>query len=64
MMWFKTRGTRKYYPFLNYEPWLDTSLLEIRQKFDLLPFINRCRDVTCNVSTRLRIWRTGTKRIL
>jgi hypothetical protein len=38
-MWFKTRGTRKYYPFLNYESWMDTSLLEIRQTFDLLSFI-------------------------
>jgi len=39
VMWFKTRGSRKYYPFLDYDPLLDTSLLEIRQEFDLLPFI-------------------------
>lgn len=39
-IWFKTRGTRKYYPFLDYEPLLNCSLLEIRQDFDLLPFIN------------------------
>ncbi len=39
-IWFKTRGTRKYYPFLDYEPLLDCSLLEIRQDFNLLPFIN------------------------
>ncbi|MDJ0617579.1 MAG: hypothetical protein QNJ63_12685 [Calothrix sp. MO_192.B10] len=38
-IWFKTRGTRKYYPFLNYESLLHRSLLEIRQDFDLLPFI-------------------------
>lgn len=38
-IWFKTRGTRKYYPFLNYESLLDRYLLEIRQDFDLLPFI-------------------------
>ncbi len=39
VMWFKTRCSRKYYPFLDYEPLLDISLLEIRQQFDLLPFI-------------------------
>ncbi len=39
-IWFKTRSTRKYYPFLDYEPLLNCSLLEIRQDFDLLPFIN------------------------
>ena len=38
-IWFKTRGKRKYYPFLNYESLLDRSLLEIRQQFDLLPLI-------------------------
>ena len=41
VMWFNTRGNRKYYPFLKYESWMDASLLEIRQEFDLLPFINR-----------------------
>ena len=39
VIWFKTRGTRKYYPFLGYESLLDCSLLEIRRKFDLLPLI-------------------------
>lgn len=39
VMWFKTRGSRKYYPFLDYEPLFDISLLEIRQEFDLLPLI-------------------------
>lgn len=38
-IWFKTRGTRKYYPFLYYQSLLDRTLLEIRQDFDLLPFI-------------------------
>jgi hypothetical protein len=38
-MWFKTRGLRKYYPFLDYEPLLDRPLLDIRQEFSLLPFI-------------------------
>jgi hypothetical protein len=38
-IWFKTRGTRKYYPFFAYEPLLNRSLLEIRQEFDLLPLI-------------------------
>ena len=39
VIWLKTRGTRKCYPFLNYESLLDCSLLKIRQNFDLLSFI-------------------------
>jgi hypothetical protein len=39
VMWSKTRGSRRYYPFFDYHPLLDQSLLEIRQKFDLLTFI-------------------------
>jgi hypothetical protein len=39
VMRFKTRGVRKYYPFFDWEPLFDISLLEIRQEFDLLPFI-------------------------
>ena len=39
IIWLKTRGARKYYPFLDYESLLDRSLLEIRQQFDLLPLI-------------------------
>ncbi len=39
IVWLKTRGKRKYYPFLDYESLLNRSLWEIRQKFDLLPFI-------------------------
>ncbi len=39
IIWFKTRGTRKYYPFLNYESLLNRFLLEIRQDFELLPLI-------------------------
>ncbi|WP_245562087.1 hypothetical protein [Stanieria cyanosphaera] len=38
-IWFKTRATRKYYPFLNYKSLLNRSLLEIRQDFDLLPLL-------------------------
>ncbi|MEM8675363.1 MAG: hypothetical protein AAGF83_16035 [Cyanobacteria bacterium P01_G01_bin.67] len=38
-IWFKTRGIRKYYPFLNYDSLLNRPLLEIRQDFDLFPFI-------------------------
>ena len=40
VMWFKTRDRQKYYPFFDYESLLDRSLIEIRQEFDLLPFIN------------------------
>lgn len=39
MMWRKTRKRDRYVPFLNFEPLLDRPLLEIRQEFDLLPFI-------------------------
>ncbi|MEH2237809.1 hypothetical protein [Nostoc sp.] len=38
-MWLKTRNHKIFLPFLNFEPMLDRSLLEIRQEFDLLPFI-------------------------
>ncbi len=38
-IWFKTLGDRQYYPFFNYDHLLNTSLLKIRQQFDLLPFI-------------------------
>lgn len=38
-MWLKTRNHQTFVPFLNFEPMLDRSLLEIRQEFDLLPFI-------------------------
>ena len=38
-IWFKTRSKSKYYPFLHYEFLLDRSLWEIRQEFDLLPFL-------------------------
>ncbi|MBH8577130.1 hypothetical protein I8752_29960 [Nostocaceae cyanobacterium CENA369] len=39
VIWFKTRQRQRYVPFLNFEPLLDKSLLEIRQEFDLLPLI-------------------------
>jgi hypothetical protein len=38
-IWFKTRQHRKRIPFLEFEPLLDRSLLDIRQEFDLLQFI-------------------------
>lgn len=38
-MWQKTRNRQLEVPFLNFEPLLERSLLEIRQEFDLLPFI-------------------------
>ena len=39
VMWFKTRKRQRFVPFLNFEPLLDCSLLEIRQEFELLSFI-------------------------
>lgn len=38
-IWFKTRNRQKLLPFLALEPLLGRSLLDIRQEFDLLPFI-------------------------
>jgi hypothetical protein len=38
-IWFKTRKRQKLVPFLEFEPLLDRSLLDIRQEFDLLQFI-------------------------
>ena len=38
-MWIKTRKRESYVPYLNYQPLSERSLLEIRQQFDLLPFI-------------------------
>lgn len=40
-IWFKTRQRSKLLPFLEFEPLLDRSLLDIRQEFDLLPFIKQ-----------------------
>lgn len=39
VIWFKTRGKRKYYPFFDFESLLNCSLLEIRQEFNLLSLI-------------------------
>lgn len=41
LIWFKTRDRKKQIPFLEFEPLLDRSLLDIRQEFDLLQFIKR-----------------------
>lgn len=38
-IWFKTRDRQTRVPFLEFEPLLDRSLLEIRQEFDLLSLI-------------------------
>ena len=38
-IWFKTRKRQNRVPFLEFEPLLDRSLLDIRQEFDLLQFI-------------------------
>ncbi|HAG82210.1 MAG TPA: hypothetical protein DCL61_13850 [Cyanobacteria bacterium UBA12227] len=40
LIWFKTRKRHKRLPFLEFEPLLDRSLLEIRYEFELLQFIN------------------------
>jgi len=39
LMWGKTRNRQRFVPYLDFEPMLNRSLLEIRQEFDLLPFI-------------------------
>lgn len=39
-IWFKTRNRQQLVPFLNFEPLLDRSLLDIRTEFDLLQFID------------------------
>lgn len=39
-LWFKTRQRTNRLPFLEFEPLLDRSLLDIRQEFDLLPLIS------------------------
>ncbi|MBV9387257.1 MAG: hypothetical protein JOZ78_12610 [Chroococcidiopsidaceae cyanobacterium CP_BM_ER_R8_30] len=38
-MWLMNRQRERFVPFLDFEPLLDRSLLEIRQEFHLLPFI-------------------------
>lgn len=38
-IWFKTRRRKNRLPFLNFEPFLDRPLLEIRQEFDLMHLI-------------------------
>ncbi|HEY9650340.1 MAG TPA: hypothetical protein V6C95_06730 [Coleofasciculaceae cyanobacterium] len=39
VMWFKTRTSRQYVPFLEFEPLLERSLLDIRHEFGLLEFV-------------------------
>lgn len=38
-IWRRTRTRQHFVPFLDFEPMLKRSLLEIRQEFDLLPLI-------------------------
>ncbi|KYC34572.1 hypothetical protein WA1_51190 [Scytonema hofmannii PCC 7110] len=45
-IWLKSRQRQCFVPFLDFEPLLDRSLLEIRQEFELLPFIQ------CSKKTR------------
>jgi len=39
-IWFKTRNRKNRVPFLEFEPLLNSSLLDIRKNFDILDFIN------------------------
>jgi hypothetical protein len=39
-IWFKTRNRQQLVPFLEFEPLLDRTLLDIRQEFDLLGLID------------------------
>jgi hypothetical protein len=39
-IWFKTRNRNKRLPFLEFQPLLDRTLLDIRKEFDLLALIN------------------------
>jgi hypothetical protein len=38
-MWVKTRKRQNFIPYLEFEPLRECSLLDIRQEFELLPFI-------------------------
>jgi hypothetical protein len=39
-LWFKTRQRQKLLPFLEFEPLLERTLVDIRQEFDLLKLID------------------------
>jgi hypothetical protein len=39
-LWFKTRNWPRRLPFLEFEPLLERSLLDIRQEFNLLQFVS------------------------
>ncbi|MBD2431090.1 hypothetical protein CEN44_23035 [Fischerella muscicola CCMEE 5323] len=36
VMWFKNRGRKKFWPYFDYEPLFERSLLDIRREFDIL----------------------------
>jgi hypothetical protein len=38
-IWFKTRNRQKLLPFLDFEPLMERSLLDIRQKYNLMPLL-------------------------
>jgi hypothetical protein len=38
-IWFKTRDRQKLLPFLDFEPLMDRSLLDIRQEYNLMPLL-------------------------
>jgi hypothetical protein len=40
-IWFKNRQRHKRLPFLEFEPLLDRTLLDIRQEYDLLELVGR-----------------------
>jgi hypothetical protein len=40
-IWFKNRHRQQRLPFLEFEPLLDRSLLDIRQEYDLLELVGR-----------------------
>ena len=38
-IWFKTRNRQKLLPFLDFEPLMERSLLDIRQEYNLMPLL-------------------------
>jgi hypothetical protein len=55
LMWFKARGPRKYYPFFDFEPLLDRSLIDIRQEFKLLPFLTSRKNKEMQLQANLKV---------
>ncbi|UFP93291.1 hypothetical protein [Gloeobacter morelensis] len=40
-LWLRNRKRQRFVPFLQFEPLLDRPLLDIREEFELLPFVGR-----------------------